>query len=193
MYDIKMLCAVCLFIENTLKYMKTIVFLWCALMALPSCGVCMEAARIHVDCMEHWKETKEKVQDAFRNHGCVLLKYNKEEIDINPNGYENELDFVVAGTATQKTLDKTELRKLKLRPTYAVYHRVYIKKDNIIDSIMRIKGICRDSKVEVEGVVLVVYINDTVKTHVLCDVLRIYKKELIPINVIGILILSNHM
>jgi hypothetical protein len=173
--------------------MKTIVFLWSALMALPSFAACMEAARIHVDCMEHWKETKEKVQDAFGNHGRVLLEYNKDEIDINPNGYENELDFVVAGTATQKTSDKTELRKLKLRPTYAVYHRVYIKRENIKDSIMRIKGICRDSKVKVEGVVLMVFINDAVKTHVLCDVLRYYKKELYPIDVIGILISSNHM
>lgn len=171
--------------------LKVMVFLWCALMVLPSCGEGKEAARIHVDCVESWKTTRKKVIAAFADSGRVMLKYRGDEIDINPNGYENELDFVVAGTATQKTSEKTELRKLKLRPTYAVYHRVYIKRENIKDSIMRIKGICRDSKVKVEGVVLMVYINDAEKTHVLCDMLKHYEKGLAPIKRVGVLIVAN--
>ena len=164
-------------------------------MALPSFAACMEAARIHVDCMEYWKETKEKVQDAFGNHGRVLLEYNKDEIDINPNGYENELDFVVAGKETPqeriRNPEKTELKKLKRRPGYAIYQRVDAGRENIEDSILHIKKICRDSKVEVEGVVLMVHIDEAVKTHVLCDMLQRYEKGLAPVKRVGVLIEAN--
>ena len=186
---------ICLFIENMLKYMKTIVFLWCALMVLPSCGEGEEAARIHVDCVESWKTTRKKVIAAFADSGRVMLKYRGDEIDINPNGYENELDFVVAGKETPqeriRNPEKTELRKLKRRPGYAIYQRVDAGRENIEDSILHIKKICRDSKVKVEGVVLMVYINDAEKTHVLCDVLKHYEKGLAPIKRVGVLIVAN--
>ena len=51
----------------------------------------MEAVRIHIDSAETWEVTSKKVIAAFGDPGRVLLKYRKDEIDINPNGYENEL------------------------------------------------------------------------------------------------------
>ena len=87
--------------------------------------------------------------------------------------------------------EKTELRKLKLRPGYAVYQRVYAGREDIEESILHIKKICRDSKVEVEGVVLMVFIEDAEKTHVLCDMLKRYEKGLAPIKRVGVLIVAN--
>ena len=164
-------------------------------MALPSFAACMEAARIHVDCVESWKTTRKKVIAAFADSGRVMLKYRGVEIDINPNGYENELDFVVAGKETPqeriRNPEKTELRKLKRRPGYAIYQRVDAGRENIEDSILHIKKICRDSKVEVEGVVLMVHIDEAVKTHVLCDMLQRYEKGLAPVKRVGVLIVAN--
>lgn len=178
-----------------MRCMKVLVLMLCALMVLPSCGEGEEAARVHVDCVESWKITRKKVIAAFADSGRVMLKYRGDEIDINPNGYENELDFVVAGKETPQERisnpEKTELRRLKRRPGYAIYQRVDAGRENIEDSILHIKKICLNSKVEVVGVVLMVYIDDAVRTHVLCDMLQRYEKGLAPVKRVGVLIMAN--
>lgn len=41
------------------------------------------------------------------------------------------------------------------------------------------------------GVVLIVYIDDAVRTHVLCDMLQRYKKGLAPVGRVCVLIVEN--
>ena len=86
--------------------------------------------------------------------------------------------------------EKTELRKLRRRPGYVIYQRVDAGRKNIEASILHIKKICRNSKAGGVGG-LIVYIDDAVKIHVLCDMLQRCEKGLSPVGRVCVLIVEN--
>ena len=143
---------------------------------------------------EYWVETKEKLIDAVREYAQISLKCGDIEVNVTPNGYEFELSVVVAtdaelGSRPKKEFE-TELKKLRFRSGYAIYHAVYLKSVDIDAGVSLIRTICRQSTVPVDGYVLMLWIDDDMATRSICEVIRQYRNALLPMKKLAVLLMQ---